>query len=381
MAAGAEHEAAAGARGTAALADRWRSWRNRLAASPRFQRLAARMPFASRIARRESENLFRLTSGFVQSQILAAAVESGLLRLISNGKRRDREIGWALDLEPEALQRLLSGAEAAGLLERDRIGFWWLSPMGAVAAANPGIEAMIRHHRMLYADLADPVRLLRHPQAPTETARFWAYAGDRGDAVSEGEAGAYSRLMRLSQDLVSGEVLAAYSFGRHGSVLDVGGGDGAFLEALTERHPRIAAALFDLPPVAERAEARFAALGIPIDCRGGDFFTEALPETECITLVRVLCDHDDAAALRLLANIRRTARPGTRIVIAEAMAGKAPGEAMAAAYFSFYFLAMRSGRCRTPAEVRTLLSKAGFQGPARMRTGNPLIASIVTADV
>ena len=42
---------------------------------------------------------------------------------------------------------------------------------------------MIEHHALLYADLADPVALLRERGADTRLSRYWAYAGDRSGAA------------------------------------------------------------------------------------------------------------------------------------------------------------------------------------------------------
>jgi demethylspheroidene O-methyltransferase len=95
--------------------------------------------------------------------------------------------------------------------------------------------------------------------------------------------------------------------------------------------------------------------------------------------VRVLCDHDDAAASALLGNIRRSLSPSATLLIAEPMDGPKPGESAAAAYFAFYFLAMQSGACRSPEEITALLAGAGFGSIKRVRTRNPLFASVITA--
>ena len=41
---------------------------------------------------------------------------------------------------------------------------------------NPGIAAMVEHHAALYADLADPVALLRGDESDRRLARYWPYA-------------------------------------------------------------------------------------------------------------------------------------------------------------------------------------------------------------
>jgi demethylspheroidene O-methyltransferase len=300
--------------------------------------------------------------------------------LLAPGPRTTDTIATAARLPVDSAERLLEAAEALGLFCRDRQGRWWLDDFGAVVAGNPGIRAMVRHHSMLYRDLADPVALLREPDRPTETNRFWAYAGS--GSVDDETAAAYSELMAASQDLIAAEALGSYDFSRHRTVLDIGGGTGAFLKAVGAAHPGVALWLFDLPNVAELAADGFARDGWAdrTRCAGGDFFSDPMPEgADCLTLVRVLCDHDDGPALRLLKNIGSGMRPSDTLLIAEPMAGRDADGAALAAYFGMYFLAMRSGHCRTPAAITALLGEAGFGTVERRRTRMPLFASVIVA--
>ena len=365
------------------LLQRLRTLRNRLVADAGFQRRVARFPLTRGFARKQSEALFRATTGFVQSQILFACVEINLFAMLADGALSTEDIAARASLPLRSAQRLLPAARALGLVRNSGHGMWMLADTGAVIHGNEGIRAMIRHHAMLYRDLADPVTLLRDPQRQTETADYWAYAGERmGRDVSGADAETYSALMRSSQDLVATEVLDAYPLERHEAVLDIGGGEGAFLAAAGKRHPALSLSLFDLPPVAERARLIMKGAGFDgrFTAHGGNFFTDDIPgDADCITLVRVLCDHDDAAASALLRNIRRSLSPSATLLIAEPMDGPKPGESAAAAYFAFYFLAMQSGACRSPQEITALLAGAGFGSIKRVRTRNPLFASVITA--
>ena len=53
---------------------------------------------------------------------------------------------------------------------------------------NPGLAAMVEHHAILYADLRDPVALLRgEGRGGTGLARYWPYAaGDEESAAAPG---------------------------------------------------------------------------------------------------------------------------------------------------------------------------------------------------
>lgn len=352
---------------------RWLLWRNKRLASATFRRWAARFPLTQPVTRRRAGAMFAINAGFVYSQVALALVQTQLTAKLAAGPVSVREAAVFADLPEEGAARLLKAAAALDLAEATPDGRYVLGQLGAALHGDPGIGAMIVHHRALYADLADPVALLRRGGGGGALAAYWAYAESSDPAASGHDAVApYSALMAESQRMVAEQVTAAYDFSRHGRLLDVGGGEGVFARAARASAPRLAIALFDLPAVAARAG--------DIPTYGGSFFEDALPEGyDLISLVRILHDHDDAPAMRLLRNIRRSMTPGGTLLIAEPMAQTRGSEAMGDAYFGMYLWAMGSGRPRTAAEIRAMLREAGFANVREIRTSLPLIARVIIA--
>jgi demethylspheroidene O-methyltransferase len=361
----------------------WPAWRDRLLSSARFQRLAVVFPLTRPIARRRARALFDLCAGFVYSQVLFACVRLRLFDILADGPQTAAVLAARLDLPEAGALRLLEAAASLRLASRRRDGRFGLGDLGAAMLGNPGIGAMVEHHAMLYADLRDPVALLRGEAAETALGAYWPYArAESPAAVDAAQAGPYTALMAASQALVADEVLDAYRIGRHRCVLDIGGGDGSFLCAAAHRAPRLRLLLFDLPPVAALAQGRFAAAGLGdrAQATGGSFLTDPLPQgADVATLVRVLHDHDDAAVLVILRAARRALPADGVLLIAEPMAGTSGAEPMGAAYFGFYLLAMGSGRPRTPEALSSLLTQAGFDRIRLLPTRRPLLARVMTA--
>ncbi|MEE7447775.1 methyltransferase [Methylobacterium radiotolerans] len=363
----------------ATWADRWLAWRNRLVASPRFQRWAAGFPLTRHVAQRNTRALFDLCAGFVYAQVLTACIRLDLFVILAEGPLAVDALARRLDLPPDAARRLLRAAESLGLLRalsNDRFG---LADLGAALVGNPGIAAMIEHHALLYADLADPVALLRGQAQPTRLAGYWPYAaGATGDART---VAPYSGLMGASQALIAEDVLDACDLSRVRHLMDVGGGEGAFLQAVAARHAAPRLTLFDLPAVAERAAGRLgrSGLGERITCRGGDFHGGLPVGPDTISLVRIVHDHDDAPAQALLRAAHATLPPGGTLLIAEPMAGTPGAEPVGDAYFGFYLLAMGSGRPRRAEELRAMLAAAGFSAIREHPTRRPLLARVLEA--
>ena len=159
--------------------------------------------------------------------------------------------------------------------------------------------------------------------------------------------------MSSSQALIADDLLEAYPFVDHGTLLDVGGGSGDFLIAAAHRRPDLRVVLFDLPSVAVDAAARFKQerLGGRSSAVGGDFKRDALPAgAEIISLVRVAHDLDDAELDALLAKIFAALPPGGILLLGEPMAETAGAEKVGA-YFEMYLLAMQRGRPRSAANL------------------------------
>jgi demethylspheroidene O-methyltransferase len=368
--------------------DRWYRLRDRLLADPRFQRFAAAFPLTRPIARRRARGLFDVVAGFVYSQVLAAAVEVGLFDVLADGPQTAAAIGRRTGLPEQGAHRLLAAAAALDLAQprgTDAGGtpLWGLGAQGAAMTANPGIAEMVRHHALLYADLADPVALLKGENRDTALSRFWAYARSDNPGEADAEAvAAYSRLMAATQPMIAEEVLAAYPVRRHRVLMDVGGGEGAFLIHAAAAAPDLEVRLFDLPSVAARAAQRFAAAGLADRARvhGGSFLTDPLPRgADLISLVRIVHDHDDPQALAILRAVRAALPDDGTLLLAEPMSGTADAEPIGDAYFGFYLMAMGSGRPRTAAELEDLLHAAGFGRVRHRRTRRPMLTRVLSA--
>jgi demethylspheroidene O-methyltransferase len=359
----------------------WRYWRDRLLSNGRFQRWALRTPLVRLMARRQAARLFELCAGFVHSQVLYSSVQLGLLEVLRDGALPLQELQERCALAPARLKLLLSASGALGLTEPRAAGRHGLGPLGAALIGNPAVLAMIEHQPLFYADLREPLALLRGDGHPAGLARFWAYADRGGRPWPPGEAAVadYTALMSSTQALIAEELLGAYPFERHRCVLDVGGGEGAWLMALARRAPALKLMLLDLPAVADRARARLAAAGASVRVYGGDF-NHSLPEgVDLITFVRVLHDHDDHAVVRMLRAARRALTPGGALLIAEPMRAVPGFIAAAATYLDFYLLAMGQGRVRSPEEFTELLRRAGFASVRRRHTQRPWQCAVLSA--
>jgi len=300
-------------------------------------------------------------------------VELELTEFLAQGPKSTADIAKHCNLSESATLVLLRALKSLSLLIHYEPNWWSLDELGAAMLANPGISAMVHHHKILYQDLIDPVAMLRD-RSNSQLAQFWNYQPDE-----EAQKTSYSELMARSQSMIADYVLDRVDLSAVKNLMDIAGGTGAFASSVAQRWPNISVSVLDLPQVVAEASHRVAN-DCPITFLAGDMFSGPLPRgRDCISLVRVLHDHDDGPVQNLLNRVHAALDPGGSIIIAEPMAETPGAEAIGGSYFGFYLWTMGSGRARTVAELSGMLRQAGFTDAREIKTGVPSLVRVITA--
>lgn len=355
---------------------RWRLLRNRILANPRFQKWAAKTPLVRRIASQKAVELHHLTAGFVYTQTLTAVIQSNLLAVLQGRIETTKSVAAMCGLTTQAAFTLLTAARALKLTDEVSPGHWMVGELGASVLGNPAVADMVRHHAVLYRDLADPLAVLRHREK-TGLRNYWSYVP--GGTHPEESHREYSRLMSSSLALIADHILDSYPLTNYQSLIDVAGGTGQFTRLVQQRYPELSTTVLDLPEVVSEAKT----LQIQHKTRfiATDMFQSPLPEnTELFSLIRVLHDHDDEPVKHLLARLYDALRPGGHLLIAEPMAGTAGAAPIGDTYFSFYLWAMGSGRPRTAKELQAMCLAAGFTRVREFKTPIPALTRLLVAE-
>jgi demethylspheroidene O-methyltransferase len=317
-----------------------------------------------------------LTAGFVYTQTLTAVVQSNLLAVLQGRIESTKSVAAMCGLTAPAAHTLLTAAQALKLTEEVSRGYWMVGELGASVLGNPGVADMVKHHAVLYRDLADPLALLKH-RDNTGLRDYWSYVPG-GNYPDEGHR-EYSQLMSSSLALISDHILDSVSLQDYHSLIDVAGGTGHFARMVTKRHPHINASVLDLPEVV--SEARNQSPNSDIRFVATDMFRSPLPQdVELFSLIRVLHDHDDGPVASLLNRLCGALKPGGHLLIAEPMAGTSGAEPIGDTYFSFYLWAMGSGRPRTAEELTAMCLAAGFSAVREFKTPIPALTRVLIAE-
>jgi hypothetical protein len=311
-------------------------------------------------------SLFELVNGYQVSQALHVAAVLGIADRLADGPRSADDLG--VEADPDALRRLLRALAAAGVLSESG-GRYALTELGqglrsdvpgsvAAWAAYIGRPSTWR----AWSGLVDSVRTGENAFRAVHGVRAYEYRA----AHPEDEAVFNAAMTALSRRQNAG-VLDAHDFERYGVVVDVGGGQGALLAAILERHPAVRGVLFDQSAVVAGAPAVDR-----MEVVGGSFFDGVPAGGDAYLLKSVLHNWEDADALAILRSCRDAGAPA--VLLVERDLATEPS----AAFSDLNMLVGPGGRERTLDEYGALLAAAGFQLTGATSTG--LGFSVITAD-
>jgi hypothetical protein len=160
-----------------------------------------------------------------------------------------------------------------------------------------------------------------------------------------------------------GEAIAAsHDFGAYRQLVDVGGGHGALLTLILNRHPGLSGVLFDAPDVIASTDETFDRLVTAGQATkvSGNFFHAVPAGGDAYVLKFIVHDWDDEPAVTILRNCREAMHEDGKVVLIEIIrpAGQPLPES---SFLDLTMLLFLHGRERTEAEYRRLLEHAGLR--------------------
>jgi predicted O-methyltransferase YrrM len=236
--------------------------------------------------------------GFWSSKVLLTAVELGVFTALADRSMTGEELGSQIKLHPRGIYDFFDALVALGFLSREGTGTSGLYRNTAATATfldknRPGYIGGIlemANDRLFksWSDLGEalqtgqPQNEVKHSQTPL----FEALYADP-DRLEQFIA-AMSSLSRGNFQAFAGK----FDFANYKTLCDVGGAAGIMSQVITTHHPQIQCISFDLPqvePIAKRSIAQ-AGLSDRIQVISGDFFNDALPKVDIITMSTILHD-------------------------------------------------------------------------------------------
>jgi len=307
-----------------------------------------------------------MVTGYYVSRAIYVAATLGIADLLAHGPQPSSTLAKATGTHAESLSRVLRLLASVGVFTEQDDRCFALTPLGE--CLRTGVPGSMRSAALLFAGITQEAwRDLLYSERTGEPAFHHVFGMDSFSYMAQHpeEAANFDEAMADFTKGIAIAVAATYDFSQFGTIVDVGGGNGMFLEAVLKAHPTLRGVLFDMPHVAERAQQRIEAVGLAERCKavGGDFFLEVPSGGEAYILKHVIHDWGDARAVTILKNCHRAMGPQGKLLIVEGVYPSHIDQSDAsrgAASNDVNMLVCTGGRQRSEAEFRSLYGAAGF---------------------
>jgi len=322
-----------------------------------------------------SAALFRLVSGFQVTQAIHVAAVLGIADMLSAGPRDVGELAAASHSHPNSLYRLLRTLSSLGVFREDEGRRFALTAMSEYLRSDkPGsLRGMAtlfggESYWRAWGALLHSVKTGKIAFDHALGEGVWAYRSARPE-----EGALFDSAMVTFTERVATAALAACDFGRFQHLVDVGGGQGAFIAQILAAHPTVRGTLFDQPHVVANASTIIEQRKIGNRCEivSGDFFKSVPAGGDGYILKLVLHDWDDESSLAILRSCRRAMRDDSTLIVVEHVIGplnaSPEGKMM-----DLNMLVITGGVERTQAEFSALFEKAGFRLMRTIPTMSPV---------
>ncbi|WP_171165524.1 methyltransferase [Streptomyces sp. I05A-00742] len=331
--------------------------------------------------------LLRLMWGRTMSCLLETTIRLGLADQLGDGEGKAEEVAARCGTRPEPTVRMLRALTALELLTEVRPGVFRLTPAGALLRSDhpEGMASMIRFFTFpamvdAWEHLEDSLRTGRPAFDALVGHDYFTHLREHPELSAD-----FNRAMSQATRATADVLALHYDFGRYGTVVDVGGGDGTLLAGILARHPSPRGILYDSPEGLAQAAARMERAGLSGRCalETGDFFVSAPAGGDLYLLKSVLHDWDDDRCADILGGIRRVVPADGRLLIVEPVlpALADPGGGSAHHYLSdLTMMVGLGGRERTAEDFEELCARSGFSVTAVTALPEPSTFAIVEAE-
>jgi len=311
-----------------------------------------------------AEDISVLAFGFMASKALFAALHVDVFGALDSGPKTVIELAGATKVPPTRMATLVTALVAVGLLARDGEKIT-NGPASAQYLVRDGANYFgdylrFQIDRQMYPFMEHLDKVLVGDSDGVEFATYADWMADKDQAEL------FSRSQH-SGSLGPGAVLAKrMGLGEDAtSMLDVGGGSGAFSIMFCKRYPNLQATVLDFPNVIEVGK-RFVAeekMQDRVDFLAADGTTANWPDGQDVVLMSYLFSGVPEQAIPdLCAQAYRVLKPGGLVAVHDFMVGNdRSGPPLAALWQLQHMVYTPDGVGLTPKFVEDALRDAGFE--------------------
>lgn len=321
--------------------------------------------------------LFDRSIGVGRTHVIGTLADLGVADLLAERPAGAADLAARLEVDVDALHRVLRAAAVEGLVRMDRRGRFSLTRLGRPLCAQTPHSirdwtryVSLRSTTSAWADLTATVRSGKSAFRRVHDTSVWEWF-----AAHPEEERLFAGAMRRLTEEDAPAIVAGYPWPERGTVCDLAGGVGTLLAAILRARPGLEGLLVDGPGVLEQADAWLTTSGLRdrVTLAPGDLFGRIEATADVYLMKDVLHDWDGPACAQMLGAVRRAMPAGARLVLVETLQERNRPHWLASLADIQMLTQCEQGRQRSADELADLLRGAGLRPGAVRRTSGPAL--------
>ena len=294
------------------------------------------------------------------SKPIYVAAQLGIADILSEGPKSIQELAQICSTHEISLYRLMRALACLGIFRETDDGMFGLTPMAACLKADALRPiALMMHstwHDAAWDHLLDSIRTGEPAFDKIHGRPIFEWFANNPEAEKT-----YNEANAIKAATSHRAIVDAYDFTGLSSLVDIGGGNGALMVEVLKANPSLRGVVADRSSVVESAKEYIRKQGFESRCTTVvcDMFVKIPAGGDACLMSHILHDWDDNACLVILKNCYAGMRPGSKLLIIEAIIPTG-NEFSVAKLLDLEVLIMGGGRERTTAEFSDLFEAAGF---------------------
>jgi SAM-dependent methyltransferase/predicted transcriptional regulator len=300
-------------------------------------------------------------SSFQKSRILLSGFELDIFTNIEESGITNKQISYNLILDEHACERLMNALVSLGFLKKKNHLFYNTTESFAfLSKKSPDYLGGLMHSNHLWNTWSNLTKVIKtgvsaHPDEINSRGEDWL-----------------TPFITAMHDRAKKQAplqLASIDLSEIKSILDIGGGSGAYSMEFASRKPGIDATVFDLPNVVPITKVFLEKEGFSdkVKTYAGDYTTDDLPGGfDMVFLSAIIHSNSLEVNADLIKKCFGSLNKNGRIVIQDWIMNNDRTQPTPGAVFAINMLVgTESGDCYTEPEVTEMLSAAGFKDISR----------------
>jgi 16S rRNA G966 N2-methylase RsmD len=302
-----------------------------------------------------------VASSFQKSRILLSGFELDIFTNIDESGTSGRQIAGKLKLDEHACERLMNALVSLGFLKKqNHLFFNTTESFAFLSKKSPEYLGGLMHSNHLWNTWSNLTKVVKtgvsaNPSEINERGEEWLFS--------------FISAMHDRAKKQAPQQLANIDLQEVKSILDIGGGSGAFSMEFVSRKPGTEATVFDLPKVVPITKKFLEKEGFSDKIRtyAGDYTKDALPEGfDMVFLSAIIHSNSLEVNQHLIRKCFGTLNRNGKIIIQDWIMNNDRTQPTSGAVFAINMLVgTEAGDCFTEQEVTEMLDSAGFTDISR----------------